>query len=109
MFSSLIGRPYLRAYRLVPLSRKVDIAWVQLATTALNAGVPAREILDATRAGYQMEYAEVPLKYEREIADWTVVVEKSPLAIQRIAQKAIESVRSEMTDWSAREERERVL
>ena len=109
IFSSLIGSPNLRAYRLVPLSRKVDAAWVQLAITALNMGVSAKEILDATRDEYRMEYVTVPSKYEREIADWTAIQEQSTSAIHRIVHKAIESVREEMQDWSDREERERIL
>ena len=96
-FRQLLNQESLASYRLSPLRRLPDEAWVRLVKVAISEGISEEKIAKSSGIGWNMDFNTVEDKYRAEILACEKVIEKEKGAISRIARR-LRAIRMESLD-----------
>lgn len=96
-FRQLLKQESLANYRLSPLRRLPDEAWVRLVKVAISEGISEEKIAKSSGIGWNTDFNTVEDKYRAEILAWDKVIEKEKGAISRIARR-LRAIRMESLD-----------
>ena len=87
VFCYLLQTDSLDDFRLYPLRRVPDKAWVGLAEVALQSGISESAITNASGIGWCAEFDSVEDRHRAEIEAWDIVIDQHVGAIKRIASR----------------------
>ena len=86
-FRQLLNQESLANYRLSPLRRLPDEAWIRLVKVAISEGISEEKIAKSSGMGWKTDFNTVEDRYRAEILAWDQVIEKEKGAISRIARR----------------------
>lgn len=106
LYRHLLGCRKTKRIHLAPLSEDIDDAWVRLAICALDVGYTPASLANVAATSLDMEFDEVPRKYEQRSDVWQKLLDHEDRRIRQIAQIGEMRCQSAIREWQREEERD---